>query len=53
VENTTSTTKKEYSKMTDKERELNQIFNTGRWTDEEHELFLEGIRKYGKDWEIV
>lgn len=28
-------------------------FNTGRWTDEEHELFLEGLRLYEKDWELV
>lgn len=49
----TSTTKKDYAKMTDKEREQNETFKTGRWTDEEHELFLEGIRKFGKDWELV
>lgn len=28
-------------------------FNTGRWTDEEHELFLEGLRLYEKDWELI
>ena len=28
-------------------------FNTGRWTDEEHELFLEGLRFYEKDWELI
>ena len=27
--------------------------NLGRWTDEEHQLFLEGLRIYGKDWESV
>jgi MYB-related transcription factor LHY len=25
----------------------------GRWTDEEHELFLEALKIYGKDWEAV
>lgn len=26
---------------------------TGRWTDEEHELFLEALKKYGKEWEKI
>lgn len=39
--------------LTDKEREQNMKFKTGRWTDEEHELFLEGLRMYEKDWELV
>lgn len=26
---------------------------TGRWTDEEHERFLEGIELYSKDWKKV
>lgn len=25
----------------------------GRWTDEEHERFVEGLRMYGKDWQMV
>ena len=25
----------------------------GRWTDEEHELFLEALRFYGKDWTMI
>lgn len=25
----------------------------GRWTKEEHERFIEGIRKYGKNWKKV
>ena len=27
--------------------------NTGRWTKREHELFLEGLNLYGKDWKKV
>ena len=27
--------------------------NAGRWTDEEHERFLQAIRDYGKDWSMV
>ena len=44
---------KKPSHVTDKEREQNMKFNTGRWTDEEHELFLEGLRMYEKDWELI
>lgn len=28
-------------------------FNTGRWTDEEHNRFMKGIELYGKDWKKV
>ena len=41
------------SQITDKEREQNMKFNTGRWSDEELELFLEGLRMYEKDWELI
>ena len=41
------------AQVTDKVREKNMKFNTGRWTDEEHELFLEGLRMYEKDWELI
>lgn len=27
--------------------------NTGRWTEEEHERFLEAMRIYGKDWDAI
>jgi SHAQKYF class myb-like DNA-binding protein len=27
--------------------------NTGRWSAREHELFLEGLEKYGKEWKRV
>lgn len=39
--------------ITDKLKEQKMTFNTGRWTDEEHELFLEGLRLYEKDWELI
>lgn len=26
---------------------------TGRWTKEEHDRFLEGLRKHGKEWKKV
>ena len=44
---------KKNNHVTDKEREKDMKFNTGRWTDEEHELFLEGLRMYEKDWELI
>lgn len=28
-------------------------YNTGRWTDEEHRKFMEGIQLFGKDWKKV
>lgn len=31
----------------------NIVFNTGRWTEEEHQKFIEGILKYGNDWKNV
>jgi len=27
--------------------------NTGRWTHEEHQLFLQGLKLHGKDWKKV
>ena len=27
--------------------------NTGRWSEEEHELFLRGYNKYGRDWVVI
>ena len=28
-------------------------FNSGRWTTEEHNLFLEGLRIHGKNWDKI
>jgi len=27
--------------------------NTGRWTKEEHHVFLEGLKEYGKEWKKI
>ena len=42
----------EVSKGTGGKDGSNQAGN-GRWTDEEHEKFIEGIRQYGKDWNAI
>ena len=31
----------------------NNTGTKGRWTSEEHKLFLEALRKFGKDWQSV
>lgn len=28
-------------------------YNTGRWTDQEHEDFINGLRRYGKNWDML
>jgi hypothetical protein len=28
-------------------------FNSGRWSDEEHNLFLEALKLYGRNWNLV
>ena len=35
--------------MTDK----SSITLGGRWTDAEHRRFLEGLKKFGKDWRLI
>lgn len=49
----TESKESQIKQVTDKQREQNMKFNTGRWTDAEHELFLEGLRYYEKDWELI
>ena len=42
--------------LSSQEEEINQkneIFNNGRWTDEEHKKFIEGILEYGNEWKKV
>lgn len=31
----------------------NQPSVAGRWTDEEHDLFLQGLKLYGKEWKKI
>ena len=45
-----------YFKRKDREEEKKRRsaqFNTGRWTTEEHDLFLEALRIDGKDWDLI
>jgi SHAQKYF class myb-like DNA-binding protein len=28
-------------------------FNSGKWTDEEHKKFLEGLKLFGKNWNQI
>jgi len=32
---------------------LEPKFNTGPWTAEEHQRFLDAIKNHGKDWELI
>lgn len=32
---------------------LEEGINEGKWTDEEHEKFLEGLKLYGKNWNMI
>lgn len=29
------------------------VYILGRWTKEEHELFLEGLQLYGREWKKI
>ena len=31
----------------------NKMVNGGRWTDEEHKAFLEGMKEHGRAWKTV
>ena len=32
---------------------INNCSLSGRWTNEEHDRFMEGINKYGMDWKAI
>ena len=42
------------NKNDESENEINEnLFHTGRWTEEEHQKFIDGILKYGNEWKKV
>ena len=36
-----------------REKSHEEGINEGKWTDEEHERFLEGLKLYGKNWNMI
>lgn len=36
-----------------RDAKLEEGINEGKWTDEEHEKFLEGLKLYGKNWNMI
>ena len=32
---------------------VEQAFGNGRWTNEEHDLFIEALLKYGSKWDSI
>jgi hypothetical protein len=39
--------------MDTKPLEFEGELRRGRWTDQEHQLFLEALLTFGKDWESI
>lgn len=35
------------------EEQNNQEYQIGRWSDEEHQLLIEALKKYGTKWDKV
>ena len=35
------------------ENESDDRYNIGKWTEEEHEQFLQGLKLYGKNWNRI
>jgi len=44
--------KPESTDPNDEQDELRE-YKTGRWTEDEHKLFLEALMIYGKDWDKI
>ena len=46
--------KNKYLKLSSKINKLKKnVYNIGRWTEEEHRRFIEAILKYGNEWKAV
>ena len=52
VEGTTSDPQKNPDSLESEEKESNNL-NRGRWSKDEHELFLKGLSVYGKRWKLI
>ena len=44
---------KEINNSSDNDNDNNGQFHSGRWTEEEHQKFLDGILKHGNEWKKV
>ena len=49
----TSPTVQQPGEKADIKPDQGKKYNVGRWTDREHELFLEALLIYGKDWDLI
>jgi SHAQKYF class myb-like DNA-binding protein len=44
---------KNYNSKENENSDSNNEYNSGRWTNEEHQKFIEGILNYGNEWKRV
>ena len=52
-QNTSDEKVKNYNLKENENTDSNNEYNSGRWTNEEHQKFIEGILKYGNEWKKV
>ena len=45
--------RKAQNHSSNEENSANQSIQNGRWTDEEHDRFIDALRVYGKNWNKV